>query len=86
MNVRTIFSTDAKGQSSAYRIGFAKALEDGYPYCMTVEGNNKDSVEQIPEFPEPFKKVLILYRVHDSWRGISRKYSQSSGTCYQIFF
>lgn len=50
MNVRTIFSTDAKGQSSAYRIGFAKALEDGYPYCITVDGNNKDSVEQIPEF------------------------------------
>lgn len=50
MNVRTIFSTDAKGQSSAYRIGFAKALEDGYQYCITVDGNNKDSVEQIPEF------------------------------------
>ena len=50
VHVRGVCSTTAKGQGSSYRIGFNKAIEDDYKYCLTVDGNNKDSVEQVEEF------------------------------------
>lgn len=50
IGVRGILTIRAKGQGSAYRAGFFKAVEDAYEYAVTVDGNNKDSVEQIPEF------------------------------------
>ncbi|MGL4368006.1 MAG: glycosyltransferase family 2 protein [Brevinemataceae bacterium] len=50
MNVRGVFTVRAKGQGNAYRVGFAKAVDDTYKYCLTVDGNNKDNVEIIPQF------------------------------------
>ena len=52
IGVRGVFTIKAKGQGTAYRTGFAKVVDDEYQYCVTVDGNNKDSVEDIPKFIE----------------------------------
>ena len=58
MKIRGIFTIKEKGQGSSYRIGFAKVVDENYKYCITVDGNNKDSVEQIPEFIELLKNGI----------------------------
>ena len=58
MKIRGIFTIKEKGQGSSYRIGFAKVVYENYKYCITVDGNNKDSVEQIPEFIELLKNGI----------------------------
>lgn len=55
IGVRGIFTIKEKGQGSSYRVGFAKVVHENYKYCITVDGNNKDSVEQILEFIELLK-------------------------------
>lgn len=51
--VRTLLTKQDKGKLSAQlRMGFAYALEEGYKGIVTVDGNNKDSVESIPDFIE----------------------------------
>ncbi|WP_046216458.1 glycosyltransferase family 2 protein [Paenibacillus wulumuqiensis] len=51
MNVRTLLIKRDTGKLSAQlRMGFAYALLEGYEGVITVDGNNKDSVESIPAF------------------------------------
>ncbi|AET57599.1 family 2 glycosyl transferase [Paenibacillus terrae HPL-003] len=50
-HVRAILVKKDKGKLSAQlRMGFAYALQEQYEGIITVDGNNKDSVESIPEF------------------------------------
>ena len=37
-------------QGTAFRCGFHEALKQGYAGVITIDGNNKDSVEDIPKF------------------------------------
>ncbi|OMF88080.1 glycosyltransferase family 2 protein [Paenibacillus sp. FSL R7-0337] len=51
MNVRALLTKQDKGKLSAQlRIGFSYAINEQYSGVITVDGNNKDSVEDIPEF------------------------------------
>lgn len=51
MNVRALLIKKDKGKLSAQlRMGFAYALNEKYQGIITVDGNNKDSVENIPDF------------------------------------
>jgi len=53
MGVRAILVKRDIGKLSAQlRMGFAYALEQGYEGVITVDGNNKDSVESVPLFME----------------------------------
>jgi dolichol-phosphate mannosyltransferase len=53
MGVRTLITKKDKGKLSAQlRMGFSYALAQGYDGIITVDGNNKDSVESIPSFIE----------------------------------
>lgn len=50
-NVRSLLTKQDKGKlSTQLRMGFAYAIEQGYKGIVTVDGNNKDSVESIPDF------------------------------------
>lgn len=52
-HVRSLLTKQDKGKLSAQlRMGFAYAIEQGYKGIITVDGNNKDSVESIPDFIE----------------------------------
>lgn len=51
MGVRALVIKKDKGKLSAQlRMGFSYALEQGYQGIITVDGNNKDGVEAIPNF------------------------------------
>ncbi|MGL4393720.1 MAG: glycosyltransferase family 2 protein [Brevinema sp.] len=50
IGLRGVLTISAKGQGNAYRVGFAKAVQDKYDFVVTVDGNNKDNVEIIPKF------------------------------------
>jgi dolichol-phosphate mannosyltransferase len=51
MGIRVLLIKKDKGKLSAQlRMGFAYALEQGYQGIITVDGNNKDGVEAIPNF------------------------------------
>ncbi|WML41235.1 glycosyltransferase family 2 protein [Neobacillus sp. OS1-2] len=51
VGVRALLVKKDKGKLSAQlRMGFAYALEQGYKGIITVDGNNKDGVEAIPNF------------------------------------
>lgn len=55
--IRSILTKRDKGKLSAQlRMGFAYALEQGYDGIITVDGNNKDSIDSIPLFIEQLKK------------------------------
>lgn len=43
---------DAGKQGAQLRMGFWWALERGYEGIVTIDGNNKDSIEDVPEFLE----------------------------------
>lgn len=58
-NVRALLVKRDKGKLSAQlRMGFAFALNEGYEGVITVDGNNKDSVESIPLFIEQLDKGM----------------------------
>lgn len=51
MNVRALLTKQDKGKLSAQlRMGFSYAIKEEYQGIITVDGNNKDSVENIPDF------------------------------------
>ncbi|WIM39756.1 glycosyltransferase family 2 protein [Paenibacillus sp. PK4536] len=51
IGVKALLTKKDKGKLSAQlRMGFAYALEQGYEGIITVDGNNKDSIESIPSF------------------------------------
>jgi dolichol-phosphate mannosyltransferase len=51
LGVRSLLVKKDKGKlSSQLRMGFAYALDQGYQGMITVDGNNKDGVEAIPDF------------------------------------
>nr|AYQ75706.1 glycosyltransferase family 2 protein [Cohnella candidum] len=51
VGVRTLLVKKDKGKLSAQlRIAYAYALRQGYKGVITVDGNNKDGVEAIPDF------------------------------------
>ncbi|SFB83127.1 dolichol-phosphate mannosyltransferase [Brevinema andersonii] len=56
MGVRGVITILEKGQGRAYRTGFAKAVEDNYLYVVTIDGNNKDNVEIVPQFVQKLKE------------------------------
>ncbi|MDQ0890930.1 dolichol-phosphate mannosyltransferase [Paenibacillus sp. V4I9] len=57
--VRAILIKKDIGKLSAQlRMGFAYALSEGYEGIITVDGNNKDSVESIPLFIEQLDKGM----------------------------
>ncbi|MFB5674640.1 glycosyltransferase family 2 protein [Paenibacillus terreus] len=50
-NIRALLTKQDKGKLSAQlRMGFSYALQEGYEGVITVDGNNKDSVESVPNF------------------------------------
>ena len=55
IGVKCVITVLEKGQGCAYRAGFKFVADNDYKYCVTVDGNNKDSVEQVPEFIELLK-------------------------------
>ncbi|WP_342479116.1 glycosyltransferase family 2 protein [Paenibacillus sp. FSL H7-0350] len=55
--VRTLLVKKDTGKLSAQlRMGFAYALNQGYEGIITVDGNNKDSVESIPLFTKKLEE------------------------------
>lgn len=50
-NVRSIIiKKDTGKQGAQFRMGFEYILKQGYEGIVTIDGNNKDSVEDIPSF------------------------------------
>lgn len=50
-NVRTLLIKKSPGrQSTQLRMGFAYALRQGYEGIITIDGNSKDSVKNLPDF------------------------------------
>lgn len=47
---------DAGKQGAQLRMGFWWALERGYRGIITIDGNNKDSIEDVPRFIEKLKE------------------------------
>ena len=56
IGVRAILTIKIKGQANAYKAGFSKASDEKYKGIVTVDGNNKNSVEQTMEFVEMLEK------------------------------
>lgn len=51
LGVNTLLTkTDIGKQGAQLRMGFSYALERGYDGIITIDGNNKDSIEDIPGF------------------------------------
>jgi dolichol-phosphate mannosyltransferase len=51
LEVNTLLTKQDKGKQGAQlRIGFWWSLERGYEGIITIDGNNKDSIEDIPKF------------------------------------
>jgi dolichol-phosphate mannosyltransferase len=51
LNVNTILVKKSSGKQSAQlRMGFYWALNRGYDGFITIDGNNKDSIENVPNF------------------------------------
>ena len=59
--VNTLLVKQDKGKQGAQlRMGIWWALERGYEGIMTIDGNNKDSIEDIPRFIEKLKEGYDL--------------------------
>jgi len=53
LNVNTLLiKRDIGKQGAQLRMGFYWALERGYEGIITIDGNNKDSIEDVPKFVE----------------------------------
>jgi dolichol-phosphate mannosyltransferase len=51
VGVRTLLIKNGPGKQGAqFRMGFHYVLEKGYQGVVTIDGNNKDSVKNIPDF------------------------------------
>ncbi len=51
LNVNTLLTKVDKGKQGAQlRMGFDWAIKQGYKGFITIDGNNKDSIEDIPKF------------------------------------
>jgi hypothetical protein len=48
--VRTLLVTRERGLATALRMGLFYGLEQGYQGVVTVDGNDKDGVESLPDF------------------------------------
>ncbi|MCM1234997.1 MAG: glycosyltransferase family 2 protein, partial [Ruminococcus flavefaciens] len=51
---------DAGKQGAQLRMGIWWALERGYKGIITIDGNNKDSIEDVPHFIEQLEKGYDL--------------------------
>lgn len=51
---------DAGKQGAQLRMGFYWAIERGYKGVITVDGNNKDSIEDVPKFIEKLEEGYDL--------------------------
>lgn len=57
LGVNTLLIKKDKGKQGAQlRMGFYWALERGYQGIVTVDGNNKDSIEDVPRFIEKLEE------------------------------
>ncbi len=56
IGVNTLLSKQGQGKQGAQlRMGIWWALERGYKGVITIDGNNKDSIEDVPKFIEKLK-------------------------------
>lgn len=61
LNVNTLLvKQDAGKQGAQLRMGIWWALERGYQGIITIDGNNKDSIEDVPRFIEKLKEGYDL--------------------------
>ena len=61
LKVNTLLVKDDIGKQGAQlRMGFYYALERGYKGIITIDGNNKDSIEDVPKFIEKLKEGYDL--------------------------
>lgn len=56
IGIRGVLTIKIKGQANAYKAGFSKVSDEQYKGIVTVDGNNKDSVEQTMEFVDLLEK------------------------------
>ncbi|ASJ21382.1 glycosyltransferase family 2 protein [Brachyspira hampsonii] len=56
IGVRAVLTIRMKGQANAYKAGFSKVSNEKYKGIVTVDGNNKNNVEQTMEFVELLEK------------------------------
>lgn len=57
LGVNTLLIKQDEGRQGAQlRMGFWWALERGYHGIVTIDGNNKDSIEDVPKFVEKLKE------------------------------
>lgn len=57
LNVNTLLIKKDKGKQGAQlRMGFYWALKRGYDGIITIDGNNKDSIEDVPKFIEKLEE------------------------------
>lgn len=62
IGIRAILTIKEKGQANAYKSGFSKVSDEKYKGVVTVDGNNKDSVEQVMDF-------VYLLNIYDFVQG-----------------
>ncbi len=61
LDVNTLLvKKDSGKQGAQLRMGFWWALERGYKGIITIDGNNKDSIEDVPRFIEKLKEGYDL--------------------------
>lgn len=61
LDVNTLLvKRDSGKQGAQLRMGFWWALERGYKGIITIDGNNKDSIEDVPRFIEKLKEGYDL--------------------------
>lgn len=59
--VNTLLTKDDEGKQGAQlRMGFWWAMQRGYQGILTIDGNNKDSIEDVPRFIEKLKEGYDL--------------------------
>ena len=57
LKVNTLLVKEDKGKQGAQlRMGFSWAISRGYKGFITIDGNNKDSIEDVPRFIEKLKE------------------------------
>lgn len=50
LEVNTLLIQEEGRQGAAFRMGFHWAIERGYDGMITIDGNDKDSIEDVPKF------------------------------------